>query len=204
MLKEYTMAIAWQRLMIPTLLPLVKDCQQYCGFVRSNNCADLSAVSYRSDALAESAHRVLPQSCHTPFSADVAEAFSQYLARKAKVLQDHKVEKGLRGSMWDPLSLLLVNWRNSLFDGACTPETYDYIDKDCIPGWDTWLAIVTLEQEQDGHALLCWVPPELCREVDSAIALDAASCMSWLAFDRHSNKPFVVGWGQRWAPSECR
>jgi hypothetical protein len=131
----------------------------------------------------------------------MAEAFSHYLATKAAILQAQAVKKEVRTNVSDPLSLLLVNWQSSLFDGVCSPETYGYLDEDCIPGWDTWLAIVELEKQQDGHALLCWVPPELCREVDSAIAVDAAQCMSWLAFDQHSKTPFVVGWGQRWVPS---
>jgi hypothetical protein len=130
----------------------------------------------------------------------MVEAFSYYLATKAALLQEQPAKEA-RTNLFDPLSLLLVNWQSSLFDGACTPETHGYIDADCIPGWDTWVAIVELERQQDGQALLCWIPPELCRGVDSAIALDAASCMSWLTFDRHSKKPLILGWGQRWEPS---
>jgi hypothetical protein len=196
------MPIAWGRLTSSTLVPLLEVCQTYCTFSRKNVYADVVAFSYRSEALAESAQRVLPQSCHTPISATIAAAFSQYLATKVGILREHQAAGEVRINVGDPLSLLLVKWQDSLFDGVCSPETYGYIDQNCIPGWDTWLAIVSLKQEQDGQALLCWVPPELCRDVDSAIAVDAASCMSWLAFDRNSLQPFLVGWGQRWALSE--
>jgi hypothetical protein len=201
MLTNDTIPISWRDLTIPTLLPQIGICQQYCALVRGHNCKDLSADSYRSVALAEVAQRVLPQSCHTPFSADMTETFSRYVERKALLLRENKWTKDI-SIVIGPLSLLLLNWRDSLFDGACTPETYGYIDDDCIPGWDTWVTIVSLEKQQ--HALLCWVPADLCREVDSAIALDAANCMSWLTFDRHSNKPFLVGWGKRWEPMGCR
>jgi hypothetical protein len=195
------MPIEWGRLTPFTLVPLLEVCQTYCTFSRKSFYADLVARSYRSDALAESAQHVLPQSCHTPISAAIA-AFSQYLETKVGILREHQAAGEVRINVQDPLSLLLVKWQDSLFDGVCSPETYGYIDQDCIPGWDTWLAIVSLKQELDGHALLCWVPPELCRDVDSAIAVDAASCMSWLAFDRDSLQPFIIGWGQRWTSSE--
>jgi hypothetical protein len=202
MLFEPIMPIKWDRITAPTLVPLLEVCQTYCALSRNNACADVTAASYRSDALAESTQRVLPQSCHTPFSAGMAEAFCQYLAKKVAIIREHKVARKVETCVLDPLSLLLVRWRDSLFDGACTPLTHGYIDEDGIPGWDTWVAIVSLEREQDGHAMLCWVPPELCREVDSAVAIDAASSMSWLAFDRHSMRPFIVGWGQPWIPCE--
>lgn len=195
MLTDSVTLIAWDRLTIPDLIPAVQVCQRYCASLGAG-----TAPLFRSDALASSARRVLPDSCHTPFSAGMVEAFSEYRTKKVALLHDQALRE-VRTNLFDPLSLLLVNWRSSLFDGACTPETQGYIDADCIPGWDTWVAMVELERQQDGHGLLCWVPPQLCREVDSAIALDAASCMSWLTFDQHSQKPLIVGWGQRWGPS---
>ncbi|MGF1579782.1 MAG: hypothetical protein ACFCD0_10500 [Gemmataceae bacterium] len=180
------------------LIPLVKGCIQYCDFVQSTMPAELNAASYRSGVLNEAAQQVFPQSCHTPFSTGMAEAFSQYLCKRITLVSERELLKEVRVNVGDPLALLLVNWRLSLFDGACSPETYDYLDHDCMPGWDTWLGIVKLDQEEDAAALLCWIPSELCREVDSAIAVDAAACMSWLSFDLHYGHPQIVGWGQRW------
>ncbi len=184
--------IPWDRLTIADLIPTVRACQRYCASLGAN-----AAPLFRSDALVESARRVFPLSCHTPYSTNMADAFSDYLATKVELLQGRAV-KEVRIDLGYPLSLLLVNWRLSLFDGACTQETYGYLDGDCIPGWDTWVAIVELGKQREGHALVCWVPPEVCREVDNAIALDAAGCLSWLAFDPSSMKPLIVGWGQRW------
>jgi len=195
MLKDSVTLITWDQMTIPNLIPAVQVCQRYCAILGVD-----ATPLFRSDALAQPARRVLPDSCHTPFSAGMVEAFSEYLSKKATILQD-QVTIETRTNLFAPLSLLLVRWRDSLFDGACTPETDGYIDTDCIPGWDTWVTIVELERQQDGHGLLCWVPPQLCREVDDAIAIDAASCMSWLTFDQNSKKPLILGWGQRWGAS---
>ena len=201
-LTDDTMPITWDRLAPSVLAPLLEACQTYCAFSRNKKpCTALTADSYRSDAFGELAQRVLPQSCHTPFSSGMAEAFSGLLGQKVMILRDQEAASRVRVNVGYPLSLLLVRWRDSMFDGACAPETYGYINEDGIPGWDTWVAIVSLAREQEGYALLCWVPPELCRDVDSAIALDAAASMSWLAFDRHC-RPLIVGWGRRWEPAE--
>jgi hypothetical protein len=42
------------------------------------------------------------------------------------------------------------------------------------------------------------IPPELCRNVDSAVSIDAAQCMSWLAFEPGVDTPKLIGWGRRW------
>jgi hypothetical protein len=137
--------IPLEQLTIPALLPAVKLCIQYCTSERAE-----AAPSFRSDALSGVARRVFPQSCHTPFSPEMAMAFSDYLTAKLRLVRP-QVPFNIRTNLFDPLSLLLVNWRSSLFDGVCTPETYGYIDKDCIPGWDTWVTIVELTGQQDGH-----------------------------------------------------
>ena len=190
------MPISWERLIPPNLTPLLEICRRYYAFSRTNR----DDVLYRSNELSALAKQVLPESCHTPFTQNTAIAFSQYIAEKARLSSKCEPAPHVRFYFGDPLSLLLVNWRDSLFDGAGSPDTYGFIDDDWIPGWDTWLAIVSLEGKPNEHALLCWVPPELCREVDSAVAVDAAQCMSWLAHDRSSNKPILVGWGKRWSP----
>jgi hypothetical protein len=171
-------------------------CQKYYAFARRG----VHDVLYRSNELAFFAQRILPESCHTPFTANTARAFSQYVAEKVRLSKDCEPTRHVQFCSCDPMTLLLVNWRDSLFDGAASPLTYGFIDDNWIPGWDTWLAIVSLEGKPNDHALLCWVPVELCREVDSAITVDAARSLSWLAFD-HAIKPFLVGWGKRWTPS---
>ncbi|ADB16925.1 hypothetical protein Psta_2254 [Pirellula staleyi DSM 6068] len=193
---EGVVPIPWDGLIPLNLNPLLSICQSFYAYSAVNSSDNF----YRSSELAALAKQVLPESCHTRFSRDIAKAFSQYTSEKSRLSSKSKPIQNVRFNSNDPLSLLLVNWRESLFDGAGSPETYGFIDDDWIPGWDTWLAIVSLNGKPNEHALLCWVPSELCREVDSAINLDAARCMSWLAYD-HTNKPYLVGWGQRWKPS---
>ena len=190
------MLISWEQLTPSNLIPLLELCQKYHAVSQSH----AQNFLYRSSELAALAKEILPDSCHTRFTQSTAAAFSQYNAEKARLSSECEPPRHISFFYGDPLSLLLVNWRDSLFDGAGSPETYGFIDDDWIPGWDTWLAIVSLEDKTHTHALLCWVPPELCREVDSAISLDAASCMSWLAFNDSAN-PILVGWGRRWVPS---
>lgn len=195
MLKDNMTLITWDQMTILNLLSVTQLCQRYCAIMGAD-----TTHMFRSDALAPHAQRVFPDSCHTRFSDGMLEAYSEYLEKKATMIHG-QVTIEHPTHLFAPLSLLLVRWRDSLFDGVCTPETDGYIDADCIPGWDTWVTIVELETQDDGHALLCWVPSQLCRKVDDAIAVDAASCLSWLTFDQDSMKPMIVGWGQRWRPS---
>lgn len=184
------MPIEWQELTPTVLLPYLEIVQVYC-----NESCD---PTFRSGRLAESARRVLPQSCHTRYSPEVALAFDQFNHTRLEWLKE--------GGFLDNVSiksvevpLLVVNWSESLFDGACSPLTHGFIDNDCIPGWDTWVCLISLE-DKSGHALVCWIPPELFQAVDDAITVDAARCMSWLTFDQHSKKPLILGWGKRWGP----
>lgn len=193
------MPIGWRELRAATLRPLLDTCVRFCRFVSHKPKEYGDVILYRSKSLEEAARAVFPRSCHTLYSLDLLRAFDAYLEKKKSLLSADVCAKEAGVTIGDPLSLLLVNWRESLFDGACSAETFGFLDDDCMPGWDTWVAIVTLEEYKDAHALLCWVPPEVCREVDSAIAVDAASCMSWLAFD-DQNRPLLVGWGHRWTP----
>jgi hypothetical protein len=90
--------------------------------------------------------------------------------------------------------LLVVNWRESLFDGACSPITHGFLDDDCMPGWDTWVRIVSLDESQIAHGLVCWIPTELVPAVNDAILIDAAQCMSWLQQDANGML-IAAGWG---------
>ena len=190
MIETHPMPIEWEEL-TPTLLrPYITIVQVYC----KANCHP----TFRSERLAELSRCVLPNLCHTQYSSEVALAFDQFNHKRLELL----LESGLLSydsGVSIEVPLLLVNWRDSLFDGACSPLTHDYIDNNCIPGWDTWVCLITLE-DNSGHALVCWISPELFQAVDDAILVDAARCMSWLTFDQHSKKPLILGWGKRWEP----
>lgn len=174
------------------LVPLVQNCQRYCA-----SSARANSPLYRSAALSEAARLVFPKSCHTRYSEEISIRFAEFEQIRLNLV-DHESGHADRLNLHDPLSFLVVNWGLSLFDGVCVPETNGYLDSDCMPGWDTWITIIRLGTDREEHGLLCWIPPELCRNVDSAVSIDAAQCMSWLAFEPGVDTPKLIGWGRRW------
>jgi hypothetical protein len=94
-------------------------------------------------------------------------------------------------------SLLVTDWRRSLFDGVLSIETLGFFDEDGMPPWDTWLALLKVEESLGKHCLLSWVPSEVSDLVDMAIPIDAAMCLSWLCFGQ-ADKLWLNGWGKHW------
>jgi hypothetical protein len=190
MIETHPMPIEWKELTPTVLRPYLTIVQVYC----KATCDPI----FRSERLAELARRVLPNSCHTQYSPEVALAFDHFNHKRLEWLTEASFLNNVSGVSIE-VPLLVVNWSDSLFDGACSPLTHGYIDNKCIPGWDTWVCLITLE-DNSRHALVCWISPELFQAVDDAILVDAARCMSWLTFDQHSKKPLILGWGKRWEP----
>lgn len=149
----------------------------------------------RSSELMEAACKVYPDSCHTLFSDEMASAFDEFYARRMSHVESSDCDRETLSENASLANLLLVDWRRSLFDGVCTPMTSGFIDDNCMPGWDSWIALVTLDDIAGEHGLLCWIPKKLVEGVNDALTLDAAECMSWLRWNE--DKLELVGWGQR-------
>jgi len=153
-------------------------CMSWCG----DRCAILDSTtdlshSFRSDSLATLAAAVFPESCHTPYSPDLTYRFARFTAERERLVGSNSIDPVSEYNR--QRSLLLVNWQSSLFDGAVVPETRGFIDDDYIPAWDTWLSIVRIETDYGTHGLLCWIPESLADNVDMAIRVDPASCLTW-------------------------
>jgi len=98
---------------------------------------------FRSADLESYAQQTFPESCHTPFSESVERAFKDFVnARRKLVGAELPFDERVTAELFRPKSILVVDWESSLFDGAVTPETGGFIDDDCMPGWDSWLAKV--------------------------------------------------------------
>lgn len=151
---------------------------------------------FRSADLKSYAQQVFPESCHTSFSESVEGAFEGFVdARRKLVGGELPFEERITAELSRPKSILVVDWESSLFDGAVTPETEGFIDDDCMPGWDSWLALADVPSSHGKKCLICWIPEELSEKVNFGIEVDAASCMSWLSVTRNGGMS-LVGWGR--------
>lgn len=174
---------------LTTLEPYLSVAKSYCGL---RNRIENMAQRFRSHELEGMARRAFPESCHSHFSRTMLQKLDDLHAKREVVISNQEAHSPVM--LDEGGRLLLVNWRESLFDGACSPITDGFLDDDCMPGWDTWVRIVSLDESQITHGLICWIPPELVPAVNDAILIDAARCMSWLRQDGNG-KLIAVGWG---------
>jgi hypothetical protein len=175
--------------------PVLSWCGEYLKKLPGENKVP---ALFRSQALQEAANKVFPFSCHTQFSQSLLEAFDHFLLVRQKMNPKPKVSsEEVLEELRRPRSLLLTDWSASLFDGALAPETLGFINDDCMPPWDTWMALVQVGGSHGLVCLLSWVPVWLSEKVDFAIRVDAAKCLSWLVIQDH-DKMFANGWGESW------
>lgn len=160
----------------------------------ATNSKGIGSTGARSVELAGFAKNIFPESCGTTFSSETVQHFDDFIDRRSELAVNPSSVGEIKWDTANP-NLLVVNWKDSLFDGACSPITNGFLDDDCMPGWDTWLAIVSLDDKSETVGLLCWIPCELESAVDSAISIDAASCMSWVS-ENSGGEFFLHGWGQ--------
>jgi len=190
MLIDAVNAAISEQMSLTTLKPYLNVVKAYCKLV---DRTEEMAPRFRSHELEGNARKAFPESCHSHFSHGMLQQLDELHAKRKLIAKDQK--RHSQESLDESGRLLLVNWRDSLFDGACSPITHDFLDDDCMPGWDTWVRIVSLDESQDAHGLVCWIPSELVPWVNDAILIDAAQCMSWIKQD---NKGMLigVGWGK--------
>lgn len=173
-----------------TLEPYLRVVKSYCGV---RNRMENLAQRFRSPELEGIAMQAFPESCHSQFSPEMLQKLDQLHAWREVLIRNQPTR--------DPAiinpggQLLIVNWRQSLFDGACSPITNGFLDEDCMPGWDTWVRVVSLDESHVNHGLVCWIPSELVCDVNDAMLIDPANCMSWLRSDT-SGKLHIIGWGK--------
>ncbi len=191
MLIESPIQACRQELTALQIKPLLNVVASYCDL---SSDAGFDGTSLRSLELEGSANLVFPASCHTQFSTDMAQAFNQLHLKRSALVQERNLKEPQCSSFPSP-HLLVVDWRRSLFDGACSPITSGFINDDCIPPWDTWLGIVSLQNKNVIHGLLCWIPTALIESVNDALTIDAAQCMSWVKETQTGTT--IVGWGKR-------
>jgi hypothetical protein len=175
------------------LKQLLEPCLAWC---RKSRSVEESGLRYRSDELRLAASAVFPASCHTTYSNQMADSMLRFRAVRTGLLQpgDISIEQSdyeVRSNR----SLLLTDWRKSLFDGALSAETGGFFDDDGMPPWDTWLAILPIEESVERFCLLSWIPADEFIGVNCAIELDAAQSLSWIALDS-SGSASLCGWGR--------
>ena len=151
-------------------------CMTRHSSVSLQSASDLTST-FRSDSLSTFAAAVLPESCHTPFSPELLRHFQRFTTERERLASNVAITT--ESEFHRDQSLLIVNWRPSLFDGAVVPETRGFINEAYIPGRDTWLSIVPIHSEYGTHGLICWIPESLADDVDSAVRVDPASCLAW-------------------------
>lgn len=179
----------FDQLSLTSLQPYLSVVKAYCWL--RNHTAN-TARTFRSDELAVYARHAFPDSCHSQFSQEMLQQLDNIHAKRMRIVNDNR--SILRELHDIDGFLLLLNWGESLFDGCCSPATNGFLDDDCMPGWDTWVRVVSLDESKDTHGLVCWIPSELVPSVNEAIGIDAATCMSWLKHN-HVGVLSVVGWG---------
>ena len=118
---------------------------------------------FRSKAFSHVAEDVLPESCHTEFTEATIHSFDRFREVRTSLLEsDGRInsidDTTTTSEIHRPRSLLLTDWSKSLFDGAVTPETNGFINEDCIAPWDTWIALVVVDNAYGPCCLLSWIP----------------------------------------------
>ncbi len=150
----------------------------------------------RTPALEGIATSVFPNSCHTHYSDDLNVQFSKFLTEREKIIERSDVNAGgIDIELHRENAILAVDWESSLFDGSVSPETCGYLDDDCMPAWDTWLALAEIASSHGKRCLICWVPERLSEKVNFGIKVDAAACMSWIRIES-DGKFSLMGWGK--------
>lgn len=137
---------------------------------------------YRSDELAVSAHKVLPQILSTKQTLE--KDFDKFLEQRRKYtskltkISDEEIKQELNREK----SLLLCGCNQSITDGASEFASCGFIDIEDISPWDTWLDIGRLKntkyKEYDTY-LLSWVPKWATKYVDEAVWANAVDMLSW-------------------------
>ena len=157
---------------------------------------DQAETVWRRPELQEVAKCVFPESCHTQFTPTVEQNFKLFLEQRHSITGAILIaQERVLHELHRDGAILATDWEASLFDGAVTPETDGFIDDDCMPPWDTWLALTELPGSYGKRCLLSWVPIWLTGQVDFGIQVDAASCMSWLSID-DLGTAHLLGWGK--------
>lgn len=179
---------------------LLKPCINWCSDRLAGPIVNQSiSTAFRSQSLALAAQSVFPDSCHTTFDHNLEKRFEAFLTeRKSLLSTSHFDDDDVASEVNREKSLLITDWSKSLFDGAVAPETEGFIDEDCMPPWDTWVALVKTRNSFGTACLLSWVPIWLSDKVDFGIQVDAAECLSWLELGNGSI-PRLTGWGSKWA-----
>lgn len=149
--------------------------------------------TFRSQALENFARSAFPRSCRSPYSNEMVQQLDQMHAVRRMTATDCGEAPADRSPQKG--RLLIVNWRNSLFDGACRPISHGFLNEDCLPGWDTWLCIASLNNQRSEFGLVCWIPASIVELANDAVTIDAARCMSWLTAD--GDRLSLSGWGVR-------
>jgi hypothetical protein len=178
------------RLSLTALEPYLGVVKAYCRF---HNRTQSVVHRFRSPELEGLSGQAFPESCHSRFSPEMLQKLDQLHTWREVLIRDQATRDAVVTDTGG--QLLVVNWRESLFDGACSPITNGFLDDDCMPGWDTWVRVVSLDESHLNHGLVCWIPCELVRDVNDAMLIDPAKCMSWLRPDTRGTL-HIVGWGK--------
>lgn len=184
----------------------LRDCLTWCQrWKHARPPVERTREVFRSQQLAASANAVLPNSCHTVYGSATAVAFDDFLAARKKLAAtvDHLPDHVLLAELIRPQALVVLDWSSSLFDGAATPETDGFLDFDYILPWDTWLILGEIEGAYTPRCLVGWVPGWLSEGMDSGIAVDPASCLSWCSMST-SGELLCRGWGKRWKEADLQ
>jgi hypothetical protein len=155
---------------------------------------------FRSQLLGAAARAVLPESCHTKYSRATDIAFNDFRAMRKKLAASPDASPppaDVQVELNRPKAVIVLDWSSSLFDGAATPETDGFLDDNYIPPWDTWLVLGEVEGAYSPKCLVGWVPSWMSEGMDSAIAIDPASCLSWCTLSP-TGELQCRGWGKRW------
>jgi hypothetical protein len=179
-----------------SITPSLRSCLAYAGVHRDRRPrGDCIVSALRSADLKKLAEQILPEGCHSSFSSDLWSGMTAFVESRERLAGRIAPDVVLR-ELHRPRSLLLTDWSSSLFDGALMPETDGFLNEEALPPWDTWLTLVETPDIPPRHCLVSWVPEWISAQVDRAIQIDAAECLSWL---KPAGNGFqTLGWGRAW------